>query len=109
MSLRRFLAKPALALAANLPESMPQMSERTAIPMRMPPYTRMTSISLPCAIVSLLSRESKNHTMTNGIRHSRMTSKETKMGERMEGFLYSRTLFANVLISIRKSPPHYIE
>ena len=39
--------------------------------------------------------------MTNGIRHSRMTSHETKIGERMDDFLYSRILLANVFTIIR--------
>ena len=99
MSLRRFFAKPALARAANRPDSMPVMSDKSAIPINMPPYMRMVRISTPSAPftpVGLIL--AMNSMMTKGIRHSRITSIATKIGESMDGFLYSRILFAKVLI-----------
>lgn len=104
MSLRRFLAKPALARAANRPDNMPVARDSTAMPIRMPPYVRIVLICtasvevVPSGLMAAI-----NSMITSGMRHSRITSMATNTGESIDGVLYSRILFANVLIILRYS------
>ena len=84
-SWRRFLAKPAPAIAANLPARKPAASEHSEHARRIRPNLTMAGMLLPVMPSSI------NDAITVGMRISRTPSTTTNIGVRMLGFLYSRS------------------
>ena len=84
-SWRRFLAKPAPAIAANLPARKPAVSEHSEHSSRIRPNLMMAGMLPP------LMPSSMSEAITVGMRISRMPSMTTASGVRMLTFLYSRS------------------
>ena len=74
------------------PASAPNASDRPARTISIMPYSVISLISCPPLMRLTISAVKK------GMMHSMTTSSDTKIGVRMDTFLYSRMLFAISLI-----------
>ena len=86
------LAKPQLAVAANLPAKPPLIIEKIASPNKIAPYFKI------CALAPFEASASSFiiFVIKNGIKHTQNASTAIKNGVISDGFLYCRTLLSKV-------------